>query len=155
MAGEQRNPVFPAYDSNRPVTPGMILGYLDLAITGVLDYSKFAGVYLGPWWDLGDLVAMDGVQVWKRAVLRRIPNAGAQHWGHLYLVTARTYARVELTPETLGFTGKPSKFPMARVQLREGDPQAVLFVRPSRNDSEANLSSFVREIVDRFVYQRD
>jgi hypothetical protein len=138
-----------------PVPSGMILGYLDLAIRGVLEYPRFAGVYLGPWWDMASHLDTDGIEGWKRSVLQRIPHGGAQHWGHIFLVTTRRWARLNVDPVTLGLPSPAPSQVTTSVTLRAGDPHAILFVRPSRPERARELAEFVREVVDRFVYQRD
>ncbi|MCI4319059.1 MAG: hypothetical protein L3K23_02865 [Thermoplasmata archaeon] len=138
-----------------PVPSGMILGYLDLAIRGVLEYPRFSAVYLGPWWDMSANVDLDGVEGWKRAVLRRVPHGGAQHWGHLFLIMTRRWAKVEVDPERFGLPSAAAAQPTTSLQLRAGDPHAVLIGRPSRPERAGELAEFMHEVVDRFVYQRD
>jgi hypothetical protein len=138
-----------------PVSSGMILGYLDLAIRGVLEYPRFAGLYLGPWWDMAATVDIDGIEGWKRSVLERIPHGGARHWGHIYLITTRRWAKLQVDPMTLGLPSPAPSQVTTSVQLRAGDPHAVLFARPSRPERATELAGFVHEVVDRFVYQRD
>ncbi|HZY70070.1 MAG TPA: hypothetical protein VFF67_03720 [Thermoplasmata archaeon] len=138
-----------------PVTPGLILGYLDLAITGLLEYAMFQGVYLGPWWEIGEGELPDGIQAWKRSVLRRVPQRGAQHWGHIFLVTTRSWAKGEVEPDSFASSIGAAELALRQVPLRLGDPRAMLYARPTRPESAEHLDQFVRELVDRFIHQRD
>lgn len=138
-----------------PVTPALILGYLDLAITGLLEYPMFQGVYLGPWWEIGDDRLPDGVEGWKRSVLRKVPQRGAQHWGHIYLVTIHSWAKGDVEPDSFSPSIGATELALRKVPLRMGDPRAVLYARPTRPESAEHLDQFVRELVDRFVHQRD
>jgi hypothetical protein len=145
----------PAAVGAAPVPSGMILGYLDLAIRGVLEYPRFSALYVGPWWDMSSSVDLDGVEGWKRAVLRRIPHGGAQHWGHLFLITTRRWVKVDVDPERFGLSSAAPTQPTTSLELRAGDPHAVLIGRPSRAERANDLAEFMHEVVDRFIYQRD
>ncbi len=137
-----------------PVHPEFLLGYLDLAITGALQYSQNQGVYLTPWWDLPP-ADRAGVRGWKRAVLRRNPHGGADHWGHLFLLCHEGLGRAELESETLAYVGAGSTRELIEIPLRVGHPVVVLFVRPTYPSSREELARFARDIVDRFRLQMD
>jgi hypothetical protein len=144
-----------AEDLIAPLEPEFLLGYLDLAITGVLDYSKYERVYLGPWWDLPSEKGTTYTRAWKRAVLRRIPAQGAQHWGHIYLVVRDGEGRLELRRErgVLGMKGPEAE--VTELVLREGRPMLSLAYRPSTLEHSEELDSFARDIAARFERQLD
>ncbi len=142
--------------SSSPVPPTMMLGYLDLAIRGALEYERYALVYLSPWWELTDLP--EGVRAWKRAVLERIPLRGAEHWGHLYLIVRDPdLPRRRLSIRGLSWNGSPDeRLPdEERLTLRHGAQVAELVVHPSHPDRADRLKRFASELEERFRRQMD
>jgi hypothetical protein len=141
------------FPSAGPVPASMVLGYVDLAITGTLDYERYRGVYVGPWWILENVP--EGVHAWKRAVLRRVPGHGAEHWGHLYLIV-RYSDRESLSWFTRDWRGRRApKPPTANLVLRKGEVNAELALRSSDPAQSAHLEEFAREISERFRRQMD
>ena len=141
---------------SKAIPPTLVLGYLDLAIRGVLEYERYHQVYLSPWWAVEDVP--QGTSVWKRAVLERVTSGGALHWGHLYLVVSdapRTVSRFRLfrTPATgIGVATRPDEL---RLPLREGVQNAELILHPSRPERSDQLGAFGREVEVRFRRQMD
>jgi hypothetical protein len=138
------------------IPPSLVLGYIDLAIRGVLDYERYAQVYLSPWWAVEDLPV--GTTAWKRAVLERVPLKGALHWGHLYLVVSDVrpegwLSRLLRTPALGGAAShRPDEI---HVRIRDGVQQAELLLHPTRADRAAPLEAFAREVGVRFRRQMD
>ena len=134
----------------------MMLGYLDLAIRGTLEYERYAHVYLSPWWELPDVP--DGARAWKRAVLERIPLRGAEHWGHLYLVVrdapGRT-SRLSIFGRTWDGNAVAEAPGEQRLSLRRGHQLAELIVHPSHMERADKLKSFAAEVEERFRRQMD
>jgi hypothetical protein len=149
-------PDAPKPTPSTPIPPSLVLGYIDLAIRGVLEYDRYAALFLSPWWAVEDLPI--GTSVWKRAVLERIPLRGALHWGHLYLVvsdTPPTPSRLRLfRSEALGgpVASRPNEI---RVGLREGKQRAELILHPTKPDRTERLGAFAREVEVRFRRQMD
>lgn len=137
-----------------PIPPAMVLGYVDLAITGTLEYDRYADVYLGPWWDVEH--APEGSSAWKRSVLRRVPSRGAQNWGHLYLIVeAPGPGSVRLVPRD--WRGRPvtSDSEAPRVLLRYGSQRAELVVVPTAPERMQEIRGFAEEVAARFQRQLD
>ena len=139
-----------------PVPPTMMLGYLDLAIRGTLEYERYAHVYLSPWWELPDVP--EGSRAWKRAVLERIPLRGAEHWGHLYLLVRRAEDR----SRRLSVFGRSWNGAVVaespgeeRFTLRRGEQVAELIAHPSRPERAEQLRAFASELEQRFRRQMD
>lgn len=130
-----------------------LLGYVDLAIRGTLEYERFDRVYLGPWWDLP--VSDPDLRGWKRAVLRRVLAAGAEHWGHLFLVLNEGTAGRTLTWAEEPRAGSVGGRPPERIRLRLGDPEILLYHRPSTPSHAEELTSFAHEVGERFRRQMD
>lgn len=130
-----------------------LLGYVDLAIRGTLEYDRFDRVYLGPWWDLP--TGSPELRGWKRAVLRRVPAAGAEHWGHLFLVIhdADDPAALDWAQELR--RGKVEPAEPTGLVLRALAPEIRLYFRPTSAGTEEPLASFVREVGERFRRQMD
>ncbi|HEV2448898.1 MAG TPA: hypothetical protein VGU43_00605 [Thermoplasmata archaeon] len=61
---------------------------IDGLLERVLATPEMEGVYLSPWWPLESTGAAGEFAGWKRSILRREPGRGAEHWGHLFLLTA-------------------------------------------------------------------
>jgi len=138
------------------IPPTLVLGYVDLALRGVLEYERYARVYLSPWWAVEDLP--EGTIAWKRAVLERVPLKGALHWGHLFLVVSDVHAETSrfrlLRSPALGGALAPRSNEI-RVPLREGVQRAELVLHPTRPDRAEPLGAFGREVEVRFRRQMD
>ncbi|HEY6237782.1 MAG TPA: hypothetical protein VIZ68_01165, partial [Thermoplasmata archaeon] len=134
----------------------LILGYLDLALRGALEYERYSGLYFSPWWELADLPA--GAAGWKRAVLERVPQRGALHWGHLYLVVRDAPS----TPGILSIFGRRGQGGVApkhenetRLEIRRGRQLAEIVLHPSHADRADRLVALGREVEIRFRRQMD
>ena len=138
------------------IPPTMVLGYLDLALRGVLEYDRFAQVYLSPWWAVEDVP--ESTVVWKRAVLERVPLRGAVHWGHLYLIVSDVPAdrpKFQVFRSPAVGTGQFASPEDRRFILREGVQRAELLLHPTRPDRAERLESLGREVEVRFRRQMD
>ena len=136
------------------VSYGLVLGYVDLAITGALDYARYSGVYFGPWWPVEDVP--DGAHAWKRSVLERVPHQGARHWGHLYLIVRRTdLPRVSLFRRDWRGKKVVDAPEDLRIPLRSGIQPAELVVQPSGPDRVEPLRTLAVEISERYHRQMD
>lgn len=136
-----------------PLKVEFLLGYFDLAITGALEYSRNQGIYLSPWWDLPS--DTEDLRGWKRAVLRKDPHGGADHWGHIFLVVLEGRGTVTLAADHPVFGVSRSAQRPVEVPLRAGRPRVVLFLRPTYPSTKEALLEFGRDVVDRFRKQRD
>lgn len=129
-----------------------LLGYVDLAIRGTLEYDRFEQVYLGPWWEIPAVGSE--AHGWKRAVLRRVLAAGAQHWGHVFLIVNEGVPGRTLTWKGASTDdGNPEV--LERIPLRQGMPEIVLYFRASVPERRPELSEFAREVGERFRRQMD
>ncbi len=130
-----------------------LLGYVDLAIRGTLEYERFDRVYLGPWWDLP--TGSPELRGWKRAVLRRVLAAGAEHWGHLFLVVNDSLTARPLTWSEDRTLAGAEREPPSSLQLRAAAPEIRMYYRPTGEAHAEALASFAREIGERFRRQMD
>lgn len=136
------------------VAHGLVLGYVDLAITGALDYPRYSSIYLGPWWPVEDVP--DGAHVWKRSVLERVPSRGARHWGHLFLVVRRTdLPRFSIFRRNWRGERIVDAPEAHRVSLRSGVQPAELVVQPSGPAWLQPLRQLAEEISERYHRQMD
>lgn len=70
---------------------------VDSALRQVLTEGPACGLYAGPWWRMEPDRASSGSGTgWKCAVLRRRPEGGADHLGHLYLLGIGTAESVSM-----------------------------------------------------------
>ncbi len=107
---------------------------LDRILELAVQESSFDGVYFGPWWELSGPGFVDG---WKRAVLRRRPGGGADHWGHLFLVFSAAQASVRISTEADPRITSPRLGPVRRVGWIA--PGYALLVRPSHPEGSFEL----------------
>lgn len=134
----------------------MMLGYLDLALRGTLEYERYSHLYLSPWWELPEVP--EGARAWKRAVLERIPLRGAEHWGHLYLVVRMdTSSRPRFSILGRSWDGRvvaeaPGEY---RLSIRRGAQTAEIVVHPSSPERAEKVRSFAHEVEERFRRQMD
>lgn len=138
------------------VPPTMMLGYLDLALRGTLEYERYARVYLSPWWELPEVP--EGTRAWKRAVLERIPLRGAEHWGHLYLVVrmdATSRPRFSILGRSWDGRVIAEAPGETRISIRHGAQTAEIVVHPSHPDRAERVRGFAHEVEERFRRQMD
>jgi hypothetical protein len=116
---------------------------LDAALEHIAREPEFDGVYLGPWWELPRATPPPSIIGWKRAVLRRVPGRGAEHWGHLFLV----YSGLEQTTRLELDSGSRLRGPRYGVVRRVGQlsEKAALLIRPSHPDGSPLLDRFADE----------
>jgi hypothetical protein len=122
---------------------------LDSALERVLRDPVFEGVYLGPWWDLPAAEAPAAISGWKRAVLRRVMNQGAEHWGHLFLLVSSESNSVILKPEPNANPNVSRLGPFERIGRIS--PFAILFARSSRPHDSDPLMHLAAETVQSFL----
>ena len=138
------------------IPPTLLLGYVDLAIRGTLEYERYGNVYLSPWWEMAEVP--EGIRAWKRAVLERRPLRGAEHWGHLYLIVSDApvpAGRLSLFHRPTSSNPIPERPFEARLSLREGRQLAQLVSRPTGEGRAESLAGFAREVEIRFRRQMD
>lgn len=107
------------------------------------------GVYVSPLWETYTSTGPGRSRAWKRSVLRRIPGAGAEPWGHLFLVVASaglSDPTVALSEEGLpAGTADPSAV-SATIQLDPGPPSAWVLLRPRGPTTASPLREFAETV---------
>ncbi|MDE1820197.1 MAG: hypothetical protein KGJ23_07350 [Euryarchaeota archaeon] len=125
----------------------------DEACASALRADGLEGVYVSPLWE--EKTSDPGrSRAWKRSVLRRLPGAGAESWGHLWIVALRDgRRRVMLRPdsEMLPTLEGPSTSELQGFELGAGPPRILLWARARSPDTEERLMSFVQELRTVFV----
>jgi hypothetical protein len=69
---------------------------LNEELSKVFEGPNYERVYAGPWWEtpITEANAPEPPRrAWKCAVLQRRPEGGAEHWGHLFVITGSDGAR--------------------------------------------------------------
>lgn len=118
----------------------------------------FEGVYLSPSWENETRDPPEEVRAWKRSVLRRVVGAGADPWGHLFLVVVRREGRGAPTAQTqdpLGLLPAGGRgTPRLGATLYEGPPRVYLMLRPRAPATEGSLGSFASAVQRAFLVPR-
>ncbi len=112
-------------------------------------HPPFEAVYPGPVWESASPFGPAKVGVWKIAVLERRPAAGAEHWGHLFVVLGENASKVVLRPES-GLTGNPDR-PELEPLPGESGAQWQILIRPRSAETAARLRAFGLEFQRRAV----
>ncbi len=130
------------------------------ACQAALQESALDGVYLSPLWDT-ETSDPSISRAWKRSVLRRVPGAGAEPWGHVFLLVLRGEGRggrVGDDPErSLPFppTASARSTPPAKpIVLSAGPPRVLLLLRPRDPATEERLRIFAQAISSVFALTR-
>jgi hypothetical protein len=123
---------------------------VDRALAAALALPSRAGVYVGPWWDLESTGPPNPPRGWKRAILRRRPGGGAEHWGHLFLVVSSDPGDTGIDVATLPLFKDSRSAARTRRTFRLPTRPGVawLIARPSTPLGEAPLGELAREIAE-------
>lgn len=114
------------------------------------------GIYLSPLWE-AETSSPERSRAWKVSVLRRVPGAGAEPWGHLFFVVLREGGgQVQLRTEIVGILGPavPSPPEGGVVPLAAGPPARLLLLRPRDGSTEPRLRGFAEAVRDAFPGDR-
>lgn len=134
--------------TNRELTFGYLLGYLSLALHATLEYSRFSGYYVGPWFEQTELGLEEQARAWTRSVVRRSSYSPELPVGELTAVLS------DGPLEPLGTFGRlgsevPVEGPPRRVSVRQRLPRVDLVAQPSEG-AAYELHDFAREVGERF-----
>jgi hypothetical protein len=109
------------------------------------------GVYVSPLWETYTSSGPGRSRAWKISVLRRVPGAGAEPWGHVYLVVT-SHGRPDMALDSTE-TGIPSggegDLPVAvppPERLDEGPPSVWVLLRPRSLRTQEPLIGFVARV---------
>ncbi len=140
-------------EANRDVTFGYLLGYLTLALHVTLEYTSFAGYFVGPWSEIEVAAADRPARGWRRSVARKGTYGPEETLGELVALISDGEAE---PAETLGELGVPDddRPPTRRVRARDRRPRVDLVVRPTDGHVEA-LHDFATEVGERFKRNLD
>lgn len=126
----------------------------DRACQAATKEPPWEGVYVSPLWENETTGDPEEVRAWKRSILRRIPGAGAEPWGHVFLlVTASTSARAHAEGTGGGAllsTGGGPPVPLPP-PLWTGPPLVQLLVRPRSIETEDRLQGFLASVRREFT----
>ncbi len=127
------------------------------ACQAALQESTLDGVYLSPLWDT-ETSDPSISRAWKRSVLRRVPGAGAEPWGHVFLLVLRGEGREGRVgddpershpfPPTASARSTP---PTEPVVLSAGPPRVLLLLRPRDPVTEERLRAFAQAVSSAFA----
>lgn len=126
----------------------------DRACEAAMREPEWQGVYVSPLWETESSAPPDRVRGWKRSVLRRIPGAGAEPWGHVFLVvTSSATSGAHVEGQDLGpglfTTGGPAS--ALKPLLWEGPPRVQLWVRPRSPLTDTDLRGFLGSVRKEFT----
>lgn len=145
----------PTPPSPFPVRSDFLLGYLDLAIAGTLEYPRFQGVFLTPWRPLPLAEVGLAARGWVRTVYYRSPHAEQQYVGQLLLVSALGVGDPVTLLTVLPDVGTVEADGSSRIQLRVGDPRVFLFLLAQEPVARRRLELFAHDVSERFRRQMD
>jgi hypothetical protein len=154
MADELALPT-PPLPSVLPVRSDFLLGYLDLAIAGTLEYPRFQGLYLTPWRSLPLAEVGLAVRGWVRTVYYRPPLAEPQCVGRLLLMAALGLGDPMSWLTVLPEDGVVEADGSSRIELRVGDPRVFLFLLAKEPLGRTRLELFAKDVSERFRRQMD
>jgi hypothetical protein len=113
------------------------------AISATTGHPTFQRVYTGPVWEIRGSSGSGDPPVWKIAVLERRPGAGAEHWGHVFLVLGKGTAEISLRPAG-GLVGNADRPDLETLPDIPGGPLRIQF-RPTSPDTRSRLREFALE----------
>jgi hypothetical protein len=113
------------------------------AISNTKGLPRFQGVYTGPVWESENPAAPGGPRVWKVAVLERRPGAGAEHWGHLFLVLGALESEISIRPVG-GVAGDDNRPEVEILPAIPGAPLRIQ-IRPRSPETRDRLREFALE----------
>jgi hypothetical protein len=137
---------------DRPVAFGFLLGYLDLAFRGTLEYSTYRELVLGPWLEVERRRGGFGLRQWRRTVHERAMFTAPEHLGSI-----RVRMDFRDPPGLLRrrAPGPDPVDPSRQVELRVGTPKISLIVDAVDEGRAVRLLGLAREVAERFRRQLD
>jgi hypothetical protein len=115
----------------------------ELAISMTRERPAFQGVYTGPAWETISSSTSTEVRVWKIAVLMRRPGAGAEHWGHVFLVMGTGTPTISIRPAG-GIAGDADRLELETLPGVPGAPLRIQ-IRPTAPETRDRLREFALE----------
>ncbi|MCI4358067.1 MAG: hypothetical protein L3J95_01145 [Thermoplasmata archaeon] len=134
--------------ANRELTFGFLLGYLSLALHATLEYTRFAGYYVGPWEEEARALESEGARAWRRQVSRRSAYTVETVVGDVVAVISDGDQEPLATFESLGVPN-PDVEPTRRLAVRIRRPRLDLVVAPAPGFA-FDLHGFAHEVGERF-----
>jgi hypothetical protein len=131
--------------STGPVDAPALAQQCDTALRAAIRAPQFEGLYAPDWWELPP--GAPGTLGWKRAVLRRRIEGGAEHWGHLFLLTGPAGAELSLVAESTRLRPGPIA-PATSLPVPWDGGIAVLWVRPGPGSPPGRLLELARATLD-------
>jgi hypothetical protein len=134
--------------TNRALTFGFLLGYLSLALHATLEYTRFAGFYVGPWEEDGRALESEGARAWRRQVARKTAYTVEAVLGDVVVVISDGEELPGSTFRSLGVPD-PDPEPSRRLSVRPRIPRVDLVVVPETGFAY-DLHEFAHEVGERF-----
>jgi hypothetical protein len=113
------------------------------AISMTRERPAFQAVYTGPVWESAGSTVPEEPRVWKVAVLERRPGAGAQHWGHVFLLLGVGQTKISIRP-TGGLAGDDGRPEIETLPEIPGAPLRIQ-IRPTSPETRTRLREFAVE----------
>lgn len=136
-----------------PVSPRFLRGYVDLALTGVLEYERFGDLRAAPWGPpRRPPRGGDSGTRWEREVLEVRRDGELASWATLGFVVGShrpPHARADLLDGELD-QGVPLV-----LSIRDRIPPVHLEVHPVRERDRREAATFLWDLVERFRRQLD
>lgn len=137
---------------DRPLAYGFLLGYIDLAFRGTLEYAAYQDLVLGPWEEIERPRAGWGLRQWRRSVEGRKALGPTDRLGTILI---RMDFRDRTRPRRRRSPAVPKRDPNRIVVLRVGTPRVLLAVEADDAASVERLLGLAREVRERFRRQLD
>lgn len=130
-----------------------LMGYVDLAISGTLEYRSFQSIYLGPWQEITEGLAPTGTRAFARDIHHQGPGAGTP-MGRLVLAVSEEGVGLRTSHRR---AGRRRSVPRVgdRFLLRGAGPRLEIVVEPYAGERRQALRGFGREVAHRFFQQFD
>lgn len=137
-----------------PVSPRFLRGYVDLAITGVLEYERFGELRAGPWRSLARrTVPAESTTHWERQVLERRLAGDLAPWATLRFVVGRRRRATPTRDDLLDGVLAPGAHLI--VFIRDRVPPVYLEATPHREHDRRAVATFLWDVAERFRRQLD
>jgi hypothetical protein len=125
-----------------PVPGADIARRAELALAEVLARTEHEGVYASPAWPIGgEDPSRAGLHGWKRAILRRNPRGGAEHWGHLFFLDGPSEQRWDLAAAGGPLADRRGRPPRRLAEWVGSGRRIEVWVRPSTPGTDERLSA--------------